>query len=431
MQLRIPKRYQPNARRRRSLFRRRFTWLFLFTALGATLAYFMLQNPDPFRAGASNLAANMEDEIDGARDRMFPIQPTATPDVRGDIVECENAYALGDLNTVIEACERALVGRPNDVNLHYREAYTLVVTSSFGLDADRIAEALEMADRTILSNPESALGWTIKAMALDWSREHAMALPYALRALELDPNLIIAKAHLANIYRNLARPELARPLIEEALNDIRNPQPNQVIDNETRAQVYRNYGRFLASVDANFEDALTFMQLARDAMPSHTYIAIEMADLYVGLNQFDQQIALLENALDINPLDIALLSRLGDAYYNQAETGQATEMYTRCLNRDPEFIDCLSPLGRIQYLTFDNYQDSLRYLERATENGSANPYDWYLLGRSHWKLQQCQFAGEPLQIGYDLLVEQQENPFVAIDDFLRAFRECGLPPPVT
>ena len=429
MQLRIPKRYQTNARRKRGLFRRRFTWLFLLTAIAVGVTYFILQNPDPFRARANNLASNMEGEFTGARDRMFPDEPTATPDVRGDIVECENAYTLGDLNTVLIACERALAGRPNDVALHYREAYTLVITSSFGLDTERINKALEMADRTILSSPESPLGWAIKGMALDWSREHALALSYMSRALELDPDLLIAKAHLANIYRNLNQPEQARALLNETLDEIRNPAPGQVVDNETRAQVYRNYGRFLASVDANFEDALVYMQQARDAMPGHTYIAIEMANIYYGLGQVDQQIALLENALDINPLDISLLSTLGDAYYNLAQVPQAIEMYTRCLNRDPDFVDCLSPLGRIQFRTNQNYQDALRILQRSTDNGSTNPYDWFLLGRSYYNLQQCQLAFEPLQRGYELLLEQETSIFVTIEDFLRAFRECGLPAP--
>lgn len=429
MQLRVPKRYQSKARRRRGIFQRRITWLFLLALVAGIGAYAVLQNPAPFRAGATNFASNIESEVNTARSQMFPEAPTATPDVRQDIVECENAYMLGDLNTVVEACQRALVGRPNDVELHYREAYTLVITSSLGQNTERINEAIEMADQTILANPQAPEGWAMKAMALDWGRQHEAALPYALRALEIDPNYVIAKAHLANIYRNLGRQELARPLILEAMEDLQ----NTTVAPETRAQVYRNYGRFLASVDANFEAALEAMQIARQAMPSHTYIAIEMSEIYFALGQPSQQLETLENALGSNPLDIALLSRLGDVYYNQGDTTQATDMYTRCLDRDPNFVNCLSPLGRIQYLTNQNYEVALDLFERAAENDTQNPYDWYLLGRSYYNLQQCQFAGEPLQRGYELLEADIDadnpSPFVGIEDFVRAFRECGLPAP--
>lgn len=430
MQLRVPKRYQTQ-RRRRGLFKRRSTWLLLFTIITGTVAYFVMQDPDPYRTSASNLASNISNELDAARADVFPEQPTATPDVRQDIVECENAYMLGDLITVMEACQRALVGRPNDVALHYREAYTLVITSSLGQNTERINEAIEMADMTILANPLAPEGWAVKAMALDWGRQHEEALPYALRALELNPDYVMAKAHLANIYRNLGRQELARPLIQEALEDVEQGG----VDAETRAQVYRNYGRFIASVDGFefFDAALAAMQEARQAMPSHTYIAIEMSDIYFSLNQPQQQLEILESALQANPLDISLLSRLGDAYFNQGDVIAATDMYTRCLDRDPDFVSCLSPLGRIQYLVNNNYEVALDLFTRSTENGSESAYDWFLLGRSYYQLQQCQFAGAPLQTGYDLLQEQQlegfENGFVAAEDFIRAFRECGLPAP--
>jgi tetratricopeptide (TPR) repeat protein len=430
MQLRVPKRYQSKARRRRGFLKRRSTWLFLFAVLASVAAYFILRNPVPFRAGATNFANNVGNEISQTRSEMFPDAPTATPDVRQDIVECENAYMLGDLNTVMEACQRALVGRPNDVELHHREAYTLVITSSLGQNTDRINEAIEIADLTILANPLAPEGYAVKAMALDWGRRHAEALPYALRALEIDPNHTMAKAHLGNIYRNLGRPELARPLLQEALEDVQNGS----VTPETRAQAYRNYGRFLASsADADFDAALEAMQVARQAMPSHTYIAIEMSDIYLAQGQPNQQLEILENALQANPLDISLLSRLGDVYYNQGLTTPATDMYTRCLDRDPNFVNCLSPLGRIQYLTNRNYEIALGHFENAIENGSTNPYDWYLLGRSHYNLQQCQFAGDPLRRGYELLQEDiaadSPSPFVGIEDFVRAFRECGLPAP--
>lgn len=428
MQLRVPKKYLPKSqRRRKSVWQRRSFWLLLTTFIIAGLGYTVMQDPITFRAGASNFAANVGNEIGSMRADAFPVQPTATLDVRSDIVACENAYLVGDLEDVITTCSAALRGRPNDVELHFRVAYTLVITSSFGENQARINDALAMAKQTIAANPESPLGWTAMAMALDWNLQHGLALPYAQRALEIDPNNVMAKATLANIYRNLSRPELAKSLLDEALGDV----GNRGADNESRAQVWRNYARYLASVEANYDEALAAYQTARQIMPSHSYITIELARTYSVLGQPQQQIDLLENALLTAPRDVAILSTLALAYFSVGDTTQALDLYSRCLDVNPRYLSCVSPMGWLQYQVNNDYEESRDLLRLATtELESTDPYDWYLLGRSYYQLGQCQLAGEPLRRSYELFLEF-DSPYIAPENYQTAFNACNLPIPTS
>jgi tetratricopeptide (TPR) repeat protein len=428
MQLRIPKKYQPR-RRRRHLISRRFMSLVLAAGMLSLLAYAIMQNPTPYREKIKGVGEDVVNQVKNARAEMFPVQPTPTPDVRQELVGCDNAYLVGDLEEVIKTCSAALKGLPNDVNLHYRVAYAMVITSSGGGNTLRINAALDMAKQTIAASPESPLGWAVQAMALDFSRQHNLALGSVLRALELDPDLTIAKAHLANIYRNLGRPELATNAIESALIDLQ----SRGGDNETQAQVYRNYARLLLS-QGNYDGALDYYQRARQTMPSQVYISIEMAEIYTILGNSDpsqkqKAIDLLQETLAIAPRDTALLYLLGANYYGQGDVPRAVDLFTRCVDANPDSIDCLSRLGWINYHSqnADNYPIAIQYLSRATELGSTEPYDWFLLGRAYFRLGQCSSATTPLRQGYRLR-QQEESSYVTLEDFNTAFRECNITP---
>lgn len=429
MQLRVPKKYRPNQPRRRRVFSGRLFWLFVFAAIFSVGAYMVLQNPEPFREGAMGLGENAWEQVQNARSEVFPVQPTATPDVRQELVACDNAYLVGKLEDVIRICSQTLPGLPNDVGIYYRVAYTMVISSNGGDDITRINDALEMAERTIAANPESALGWSVKAMALDFLLKHNLALASAQRALEIDPNLTIAKAHLGNIYRNLGQRDLAKTTLESALADLQ----NRGADSETQAQVYRNYGRYLALVEGDYDGAIDFYQRARQTMPSHVYIAIEMARLYLlmGVSEpSNTQLAaqILQETLAVAPRDTSVLFMLGDYHINRGEAPQAIDYYTRCIETNADYVPCLSRMGQIYYSSQNSasYPLAVQNLSRATELGSTDPYDWYLLGRAYFRMGQCNNAAAPLREGYRLRQELNSTQ-VALEDFNNAFRECNIP----
>jgi tetratricopeptide (TPR) repeat protein len=142
----------------------------------------------------------------------------------------------------------------------------------------------------------------------------------------------------------------------------------------------------------------------------------------------DTAFRLLEETLDVAPRDLVLLETLGDYYINIGEADSGTEMFTRCVEVNPNYVPCLSRLGGLQYHYAANYALAIQYLSEATKLGSTAPEDWYLLGRAYARLSQCNLADEPLREGYRLR-QEIETDRVGLDDFITAFRQCGLSEP--
>jgi tetratricopeptide (TPR) repeat protein len=431
MQLRVPKKYQAQRRRRRLFRSRRWMYLWAVTFVAGYFGYWVLQNPTLAREYAENFAENTGRQFRDRREQFFPDAPTPTPDVRTESIEAENAYRLGDYEQAITLYREVIKGEVNNVNLHFRLAYLLLVTSGSGQDTAKVEEAQQVALQAIAANPESPLGWTIRAMALDLGLQHNRALASAQRALELDPNSIFAKAVLGNIYRNLQDFGLAETTLNEAMEQVQSGGA----DNETVAQVYRNYGLFLAAVRADYEGATAAYQRARQAMPTLTYITLELASrIYLPLgnedpSQLDVAISLLEETLTTNPRDPAVLYELGGLYYRQGSYERAAERYEQCIGANPTYILCYSGFGYMEFWVNADFAKTIQYMSEATRLGSTDPYDYYLLARSYYRTQQCSLADKPLRDGLAVIQEYGESGLVTSSDFLKAFTDCQLPQP--
>ena len=419
MQLRVPKRYQ---RRRRRLF---FLpgWLVRLGLLVALVffGYWLVNNPTQAKDRVSSAAHRVNAKYNEQRSTFVPVKPTATPDVRTEFADCENSYLLGDYEDAIEFCKIALKGRPNDVDLHFRLAHTLIITSDLGVNKERLAEAVAVSRQAINANPESPLGWSILAMALDWSGDQNKALAAAERSQEINSDFTFNKAVLANIYRNLSLFERAQITIDEAVEDVVEKGIN---DPFVIAQVYRNYGRFFVT-QGDYEGAIEPYTVATQTMPDQTYISIEMAAfVYYPLEQFTNAIALLESVRDSSPRDASVLYWLSVSYARRGETEEEIQLLTICVDANPDYVPCLSTLGQLQFWS-QNYILAIDNLEKATNNGSTDPYDWYLLARSYYNIQKCEQAIAPLRQGYKLM-EDNSSAQVGTDNFINAGRDCGI-----
>ena len=305
--------------------------------------------------------------------------------------------------------------------MHFRLAHTLIITSDLGGNQERLAEAVTISNQAINANPESPLGWSILAMALDWSGEQNRALAAAERAQEINADFTFNKAILANIYRNLGLFERAQITIDEAIEDV---EEKDITDPFVIAQVYRNYGRFFIS-QGNYEGAIAPYTIATETMPDHTYISIEFAAfVYYPLNQFTNAIALLESVRDSSPRDVSVLYWLAVSYARRGETEEEIQLLTICVDANPSYVPCLSTLGQLQFWS-QNYVLAISNLEKATATGSTDPYDWYLLARSFYNIQSCEQALAPLRQGYQLM-QNTTSDQVGTDNFINAGRDCGI-----
>lgn len=411
MYLRTPKRYRPGRHRHLRLISRRVVLALILIPLLVVAGRFVWVNHEGIMAW---FEPRLEQAAENIQTQVAP-KPTVTPtpDLVVAQAGCVNNYRNGSLVDAVDDCQVLAESHPNDVELYYRVAHMLIVTSNFGQDVERINQALIWADKTINANPEAPYGWAIRAMALDWKGDVEGALASALHAKSLDPSFGPSYAFLGEIYHDLGQNELALEYLGQAIT----------LDTSglAIADAFRNTG-LVYSNQGLYEDALVPYQTALEQAPNHTYIAVELANNYIALGDIDDAIVMLSDVQQRNPSDPTVLFALGRAYVRNSENDRAHEFFLRCLEAAPKNVPCLSWLGGLQWADQD-YVQAISNLEQAVEYGSIDPVDFWQLGLSHIAMGRCDLALPYLRQGYQIAVEKEDS-----DTQTRiglAMQECG------
>lgn len=399
MQLKTPKRYRPGMQKRRYVGSWRGIRNFLLVLFCAGVAYWAYNNQTQVRGRIDRLQASVPNMLDDVQ-TSIPRAPTPTPDVADELVEANAAYQTGDYERAIERYRAVIGGRPNDLDAHYRLALMLIVTSNFGRDTARLEEALSVANRAINADPESAQGWTIRAMALVWLDRYGEAIAYAQRALEIDPDYVQAQAVLAQAYLDInstsvERQAQANEAIGVAVDYL---QTVGSAPNETIALVFRTDG-YIAERLLDRSRAIQSYELARRAAPNYTFITAELALSYWGNGQIAEAIDMLNTGLESHPRDAALLFQLGRLYLNQGERESALEVFQRCTQFSPAAPDCHAWLGGMHYYAA-NYAVAIESLQKAIDNNTTDLDVWWQLGRSYAQTGYCNLAIPIFREGY-------------------------------
>jgi len=414
MYLRTPKRYRPKGRRMHLISRRTVVLLLLIPLIGGA-GWLIWLNRDRVRQTVSeNMVPAVEEMVSSARTQVAPKPtPTATPDLFAAQTACHAAQQQGDLAEAVEQCLILANGSPNDVQIHYEVTHLLVITSDRGSNKSQLQRAVIEADKTINANPELPHGWAIKALALSWLGDIQGALAAGLQARALDESFAPAYAFLGKVYQDLGQYSLAENYLDQALT----------LDNAglAAADALRNKGKLLSD-QGLYNEALTPYRLALQQAPTHSYIAVELAQNLVALDKIDEAIGILTAALERNPTDASILWYLGTVYYRDGDPPRALEYYSRCLDRNPEAVLCLSYLGGLQWLDGD-YATAANNLERAIRLGSQDPDDFYQLGTSLASLGRCPEALPYLRDG--LLIAQGNEDETRQQRFRDAIQSCG------
>lgn len=416
MYLRTPKRYRRSRRELRLFSGRSLLRLAAIPLLGY-VGWMIWQNQTDVR---SQVGPRLENFANSVQTQVAPEPtPTATPDISRAQAGCLSAYQEGRITEALVQCPVMAQAYPNDVRLYYQITEMLIITSNFGSNSKRITEALEFAERTVNANPEAPDGWAIRAMALDWNGEVEKALPSALHARALDDTFAPAYAVLGEIYHDLGQHETALSYLDQALNlDTSGDVSGYIF--RTRGKVYSDQGYY--------EDALQPYQAALNNAPNHTYIAVELANNYMALQQNDKAIQVLIGALEKNPTDTSVLFKLAAVHWTNGENDRAYEYFRRCLDVDPDDVPCLSWLGGLQL--YDNdYVSALTNLERAIELGSTDPDDYLQAGQILAAMGRCDRASPHLQQGLQIAIENENESLQA--RFLSELQSCNAAVPET
>lgn len=419
MYIKTPKRYRGTQRRQVFSCGRFLMILLLFAliALGIGI-YQMREAVQPLIEIAWATAAP---QIEAWQSTQFAPTPLPTVDPSRTLIDADNNWRAGRVSIAMENYRSILATVPNNVEVYSR--VTLGLLTRGDLEAAR-----SYAENTVTADPFSADAWALRAFVYAWEGEAAQGIASAQQALALDPSNGRAMAYLAYAYFESDLSERARSRAQEAIR----LNPNGWEGYWVRGIILENID---IDIDAALSDYETAYQYATEQNPAMAGVmawALSRVLLHPNIEQSEEALAVLNNALTIDPDNVAVLFALGSYYFRElGEYGQAQDPLSDCTRIAPSNYDCWYLLGR-SYEALGNSDAALEAFEAAValETPYARHYWW--AARVEWSLGSCSRASTYLETGYDMvrdggLSAADEGNAQLISDFEDLMNTCRVP----
>lgn len=421
MYLRTPKRYTAKGTRRGcgSLINLRWLWLYITVPVLLIPLLFVWDNRDYF-------GKEIRDRLPNIQFQINPPTPTATLSPSGYAERLRNALQAGQMNSAIEAYRGLAEVFPNDAGIHATLAQLIILRGAYAPDPAQavLDDASKAGQSAINANPESAEGWITQAMVLDWSGKYQAALPYALRAKDLDDKNPMVLAVMAEIYHDLEKEDEALKLVDQAIEAAKAASPIN-----RAALVHARYVKalILTNTSNNGDDAIREYEEAwrvgisdpPDLTIPLGYVASQLSLIYMNRNQTDRAIELVTKAIERDKQDPLLQYRLGYIYLNRGDPNKARTYVDTCRDLDPNQPRCIRLLGTLFYRD-QNYQQAADMFQQLVTQGSKNSDDYLNAGLAYYSSNQCGNATRVLQAGFALATDPKDQAA-----FENALRQCG------
>lgn len=150
-----------------------------------------------------------------------------------------------------------------------------------------------------------------------------------------------------------------------------------VINREPRSDLSGKYADFLYSyklaLSGDFESAITNMQALLQKDPDSVYLKNELGALYLQKGDYEQALAVLNEAAQHNPVDPETLFLLGPAYHGLNRLPEAIKVYERLIampegKANPEVFFILSKL----YLDSGSAAEAKQHILEGTKSFPDN-----------------------------------------------------------
>jgi tetratricopeptide (TPR) repeat protein len=274
--------------------------------------------------------------------------PTATPTTNPEshLNEARQFFTDGKLIQAVDSYKKAIAANPTDQTIYTELARLQVWSGDF-------ESALENAERSLVGNEDYALGHAVRGWVLNFQEDYVDALVSLRRALELDPNNVLAHAYLAEALINngdygdvdkaSAESKTAMDLDPNLLETIRarayvlfnTGNYQEALELYKRAielnryipDLYLNLGycyKFSMDLDAeNANRAADAFLQANSLNPQSSVPDTELAWLYLSLGEYARAVQYAENAVKDSPTDSRRYGDLGIMYYKNKDYNQA------------------------------------------------------------------------------------------------------------
>ncbi len=243
-------------------------------------------------------------------------------------------------------------------------SYVLVQPRTGGMYATRFADAELFARRATQFQPTSAVAFDRLGVAMMargmFNKDTEAAFR---RAVELDPNFVVAQVHLAGVLRRLNRRDEAEPLYRAAIDQAKDAPTLVLIADSMQSEQRWNdsepvlrralqmdarnpgalflLGRLLA-VNKKYAEAETVLKTAIEVNPRSFPARNILGSAYLALGRYDDAFNTYEHAVQFaSDADRKQLAGsygfggVGDGYMNAGRPRDAVRAFERALQLDP------------------------------------------------------------------------------------------------
>ncbi len=243
-------------------------------------------------------------------------------------------------------------------------SYVLVQPRTGGMYATRFADAELFARRATQLQPTSAVAFDRLGVAMMargmFNKDTEAAFR---RAVELDPNFVVAQVHLAGVLRRLNRRDEAEPLYRAAIDQAKDAPTLVLIADSMQSEQRWNdsepvlrralqmdarnpgalflLGRLLA-VNKKYAEAETVLKTAIEVNPRSFPARNILGSAYLALGRYDDAFNTYEHAVQFaSDADRKQLAGsygfggVGDGYMNAGRPRDAVRAFERALQLDP------------------------------------------------------------------------------------------------
>ena len=303
----------------------------------------------------------------------------------------EDIFAIQDeiATEVATALRGSLLGESvteslDDGMTRNREAYDLYLRAADAFRTgveDELINAERWLRRALVLDPEFALGWSLLSETL-----RRLSLVQGASWVDVRDEILATAERGAAIAPNVA---------------------------QTQATVGRAY-----EIHGDDLRAVNILESALELHPGNPTLLSVLADVKFGFGAFSESVALSEQAMAADPLDLNLKA---DATYRLAAVGRiqdALALAESVLARNPGHAAALSAIGNIHWRS-GNYSEVIRHYHHLLQINPNMRYASQRIGWSYHAMGEFEHAERLLRRGYE------QNPQAMADDLGRLYWAMG------
>jgi superkiller protein 3 len=334
----------------------------------------------PTRPNPAEIEARFEDRLsDGndARDaRKYTLAETAYRlAINLKPRDARASYGLGNVfadqqrwDEAEKAYRDAINASPANVEALLALSFVLVQPRTGAMNAKRFADAEDFAHRATGLQPNNAVAFDRLGVAMVargiFNNDAEVAFR---RALQLDPNFVVAQVHLARVLRHMNRFSEADPLYNSAIEQAKDAPTLVLIADAMQTEQRWNdsepvlrraleldaknpgalflLGRVL-TVNKRYAEAESAFKRAGEINPKSFQVQYLLGRAYLGLKRYDDAFKTYERAAELaSDADRKQLGGafgfggVGDGFMDAGRTRDAVRAYDRALQLDPNNAD--------------------------------------------------------------------------------------------